>query len=139
MAVTGQFDLASILIFLGFCAWQIPHTYAIALFRKQDYQNSNIPLYPLVKGLQSTQRSMLVYILLFFASIVALFIYQYISVVTLVVMTVICGYWSYQDIILFKPNNEGFSTRQWGKKLFITSIIAVTVFSVVISLDYLFR
>ena len=30
-ADTGQFDLTALLIFLAFCAWQIPHTYAIAV------------------------------------------------------------------------------------------------------------
>ena len=32
-AVTGQFDTGAALLLLIFCLWQMPHSYAIAIFR----------------------------------------------------------------------------------------------------------
>ncbi len=139
LAVVGEPNLASLLIFLGFCAWQMPHSYAIAIFRKHDYQASSIPLLPIVKGLKSAQMQMLVYTLLYLLTIILLFVYHYVSYVTLIAMSAICLHWLYQTIVLFKPNDESFDAQKWGKKLFISSIIAVTVFSFVISIDFLFR
>ncbi len=138
LAVTGELNLSALLIFLGFCAWQMPHSYAIAIFRKHDYQASSIPLLPIVKGLKLAQIQMSFYTLLYLLTIVLLYVYHYVSSVTLIVMGAICLYWLYQTIALFKPNDENFNPQQWGKKLFITSIIAVTVFSVIISIDFLF-
>lgn len=137
LAVTGKPDLAAVLIFLGFCAWQMPHSYAIALFRKHDYQASDIPLLPLVKGVKSAQVQMLLYIVLYWTSIILLFAYNYIGYVSLLSMSAICVYWVYQVVVLFKPNQTAFDVSQWGKQLFITSILAVMLYSMVISLDFM--
>lgn len=136
VAVTGQFDMASLLIFLGFCAWQMPHSYAIAIFRKQDYQASNIPLLPLVKGLKTARLQMAFYISLFFMAVLGLVYKNYVSWITLVVMSMVCGYWLYQCIFLFKPHEVSFQAHQWGKRQFLTSIIAITLFSIIIAVDY---
>lgn len=135
LAVTGSPDMAALLIFLGFCAWQMPHSYAIALFRKQDYQASDIPLLPLVKGIKTAQRQMIVYMLLYWASIIALFAYGYIGYITLLALSAICVYWVYQAVALFKPEQDNFDVTKWGKQLFITSIFAVMLYSLFISLD----
>lgn len=138
VAVTGKLDLAALLIFIGFCAWQMPHSYAIAIFRKQDYQSSQIPLLPLVKGIKSAQRQMVFYTIIYWLTIVLLFVYGYIGYIAVVAMSTICGYWMYQSTVLYKPADTDFKVSTWGKKLFITSIMAVTVYSLVFALDFLF-
>lgn len=138
LAVTGQPDLAALLIFLGFCAWQMPHSFAIAIFRKADYTASQIPLLPLVKGLESAKRQMLFYTALYWLSIILLFAFGYIGYVSLIILSGICIYWIYKTIVLYKPNNPAFDAQKWGKKLFLISILAVTVYSIVLSLDFLF-
>ncbi len=136
LAVAGHPDIASALIFLGFCAWQMPHSYAIAIFRKDDYKASEIPLLPIIKGLKSAQVQMAVYTIIFYLSVVLLFVNHYVGYVTLILMGIICIRWLYQTIMLFQPNSAEFDEAQWGKKQFISSIIAVTVYSVCIGLDY---
>lgn len=138
LAVTGQFDLAAILIFLGFCAWQMPHSYAIAIFRTTDYKASKIPLLPLVKGIKSAQKQMLFYTALYWLSIILLFWFGYIGYVSVIVLSGICVFWMYQTASLYQPQNDDFDERVWGKKLFLTSILAVSVYSLVLSLDFLF-
>lgn len=138
LAVTGQFDLAAILIFLGFCAWQMPHSYAIAIFRTTDYKASKIPLLPLVKGIKSAQKQMLFYTALYWLSIILLFWFGYIGYVSVIVLSGICVFWMYQTVSLYQPQNDDFDERVWGKKLFLTSILAVSVYSLVLSLDFLF-
>ena len=37
-AVANQFDLGALLIFLGYALWQMPHSWAIAIYRFDDYK-----------------------------------------------------------------------------------------------------
>ncbi len=138
VAVTGQLDVGALLIFLGFCAWQMPHSYAIAIFREHDYHASSIPLLPIVRGIKSAQKQMLFYTALYWLSIILLFWFGYIGYISVIVLSGICVFWIYQMVSLYKPQSHDFDERVWGKKLFITSILAVSVYSLVLSLDFLF-
>lgn len=139
LSVTGQFDVATALIFLGFCAWQMPHSYAIGIFRDNDFRQSRIPLLPIVKGLNVCRQYMLVYVVVFWLMILAMFAYKYIGIISLLVMSCISGYWLYQIHALYQPETTDFIAATWGKKMFITSIFAITLFSIVISIDYIPR
>ncbi len=52
-AVTGDFDSGAAILLAIFSLWQMPHSYAIAIFRFKDYQAANIPVLPVVKESQS--------------------------------------------------------------------------------------
>src|SRR5699024_9916784 len=52
----------SMILFL----WQIPHTFAIAMRRRDEYKAAGIPMLPVVYGMEMTKRQSLIYILLLF-------------------------------------------------------------------------
>jgi protoheme IX farnesyltransferase len=62
-AIHGSVGAAGWLIFAIVFFWQPPHVWAIALFRKQDYQQAGIPMMPSVIGDQPTRWRMLWYTL----------------------------------------------------------------------------
>ncbi|PVF11392.1 protoheme IX farnesyltransferase, partial [Yersinia pestis] len=64
-AVTGQFDTGALILLLIFSLWQMPHSYAIAIFRFKDYQAANIPVLPVIKGISVTKNHITLYILAF--------------------------------------------------------------------------
>lgn len=49
-AVTGEFDSGAAILLAIFSLWQMPHSYAIAIFRFKDYRAANIPVLPVVKA-----------------------------------------------------------------------------------------
>ena len=62
-AVNGQVGAVGWLLFAIIFFWQPPHVWAIALFRKSDYERAGIPILPSVIGDQPTRWRMLWYTL----------------------------------------------------------------------------
>ena len=62
-AVTGGIDWASIALFLLIFMWTPPHFWALALWRNPDYTKAGVPMMPVVAGMESTKRQMLLYTL----------------------------------------------------------------------------
>ena len=60
-AVTGDISLASLALFVIIFLWTPPHTWALALFRRGDYEAAGVPMMPVVIGEKETKRQMLIY------------------------------------------------------------------------------
>jgi heme o synthase len=62
-AVNGRVGAAGLALFAIVFFWQPPHVWAIALYRKRDYEAAGIPMLPNVIGDERTRRRMLVHTL----------------------------------------------------------------------------
>ncbi|WP_417769697.1 heme o synthase [Stappia sp.] len=63
-AVTGSVTLESTVLFLIIFMWTPPHFWALALFKRGDYEAARIPMLPVVAGEDATRTQILVYSLL---------------------------------------------------------------------------
>jgi protoheme IX farnesyltransferase len=129
-AVSNRIDLPGILLFLILVFWQMPHFYAIALFRLEDYKAAKIPVLPVVKGVAITRWQILFFLLAFIISVLALPIFGFTGIVYLVIMSIISAIW-------FGLGIRGFwltDTKIWARKMFLFSLITITVFCVLVSL-----
>jgi protoheme IX farnesyltransferase len=61
VAVNGTVTAAGLTLFAIVFFWQPPHVWAIALYRKRDYEAAGIPMLPSVIGDEATRRRMLAY------------------------------------------------------------------------------
>ena len=60
-AVTGNVELASIVMFAIIFMWTPPHFWALALYRMRDYERVGVPMLPVVAGQDETRRQILIY------------------------------------------------------------------------------
>ena len=60
-AVSGDVGWASLSLFLIIFIWTPPHFWALALYRRQEYETAGVPMLPVVAGVAATTRQMLGY------------------------------------------------------------------------------
>ena len=65
-SVSNSLDPHALLLFLIIFAWTPPHFWALAIARRKDYENAEIPMLPVTHGLAFTRLHILLYTLLLF-------------------------------------------------------------------------
>ena len=65
-AVTGTLDPHALLLFLIIFIWTPPHFWALAIFRRADYEKVSIPMLPITHGVVVTRWHILAYTVILF-------------------------------------------------------------------------
>lgn len=131
LAVTNNFDPAALLLFLILVAWQMPHFYAIALYRQKEYEAANIPVLPIVKGHSATKKQILYYIIVFSFFVFSLTYFKYTGIIYTLAMAVACFMW----IRIAIKDYKSAQVDAWARKLFGFSLLVLLIFSTMISLE----
>ncbi|TPG64181.1 heme o synthase [Ewingella americana] len=131
-AVTGQFDMGAAILLLIFSLWQMPHSYAIAIFRFKDYQAAGIPVLPVVKGISVAKHHITVYILAFMIATLMLTLSGYAGYKYLIVAGAVSIWWLGMALKGYKAEND----IVWARKLFGFSIITIMSLSFMMSVDF---
>tara|TARA_Y100000815_G_C13337194_1_gene498317 strand:- start:1707 stop:2552 length:846 start_codon:yes stop_codon:yes gene_type:complete len=123
-AVTNQVDIGAILLFIILFTWQIPHFYAISIYRLEDFKTAGIPILPVQKSLYYTKVSMIVYIIAFSIAAVMPILFGYVGLIYFIVATILSFIWLAMGIQgLIKQVND----RIWAKKMFLYSVLMITI------------
>ena len=131
-AVTNQFDLGATLLFFVLVTWQMPHFYAIAMRRLDEYRAASIPVLPAKNGVSFTKITILVYIVLFILATTSLTYFKFTGLIYLFIMA-ICGLaWLFLGLQGFKKTID---EKVWARKMFLLSLIVLLVFSFTLSLS----
>lgn len=131
VAVTSAIDVGAILLFLILFFWQMPEFYSISIYRRKEYAAAKIPVMSVVKGVQSTKVQILIYMLAFTVSTLALGLFGYTGYIYMLIMTLLCVWWVWIAL-------QGFTTKddnKWAKSVFKFSLVVLVVFSILISID----
>ena len=103
-------------------AWQMPHFYAIALFRKKDYQQAKIPVTPIVMGDHRTKLEMQWYAGLFIVA--SLLLGYWIGLLYLFITAIMC-IWIIRQLTVSSTD-----ITKWARTQFKTSLIVLLIWSV---------
>lgn len=132
-AVSNELDLGALILFLILVIWQMPHFYAISIFRMKDYRAAAIPVLPIVKGMRTTKIHMLVYTLIFLVVCPLLTVFNYTGYGYLVLAIALSLGWIVLAI-------QGFANKTkdllWARNMFKYSLVVITVLSIAMMFDY---
>lgn len=135
VASCGHFNLGVVILFAILAIWQMPHSYAIAIFRLDDYKRAEIKVLPVVHGIKATKAHMLFWSILFLIANIALSLFGYTGIVYLVISTLMSLLWIYE--IYQGIHHAKIDDFKWAKRVFGMSILIITTLSVIMGLNYL--
>jgi len=130
VAVTGRIDTEAVILFLILALWQMPHFYAIAIFRAKDYAEANIPIMALVVGVRSTKRQILAYTLAFAIASVLLYVLGYAGSLYLLAVLVLSAYWLWVELHGMRARDD----VAWARRVFKASLIVLLIQSLAMAL-----
>lgn len=130
-AVSNSFDLAAFTLLVMFSLWQMPHSFAIAIFRFNDYRAAKIPVLPVARGILAAKKQIVLYVLAFVLATLMLTLGGYAGLGYLAVAAAMGLYWLYMAWGGYKAEDDS----KWARKVFGFSILTVTALSVMMSVD----
>lgn len=126
----GSPDSGALLLFLFLLLWQMPHFFAIALWRMNDYKKAGIDVLPLQRGIFWTKWEMLLYTALFFLAALALFWFGIAGTAHAGIALILSAVWIGYGIAGFWTKDD----QKWGRRSFILSL--VVLFSLSFSMNF---
>ena len=102
-------------LFLIMVIWQMPHFYAIAIRKKEDYAAANIPMLPVVKGERRTYIQSNIYLVLL---ILSSFLFLPLSSGLTIVSIILGIIWLAMSITASKKKEQ----KKWANKMFAYSL-----------------
>lgn len=130
-AVSSSIDFGALLLFLILVLWQMPHFYAIAMYRFDDYKAAEIPVLPVLKGMHITKIHMFLYVAAFLIACLALPIMGFTGATFGAIALLLGIFWLVLSIRGFSAANNA----TWARKMFVSSLIIITTLSITIPFD----
>jgi protoheme IX farnesyltransferase len=131
-AISNRLDLACVLMFVILVCWQMPHFFAIAIRRLEEYRAAHVPVWPLARSMQNTKQQMLLYALGFVGCVQLLSIAGYTGLTFSTILSLIGAYWCYACYQGLKTNDN----QRWAKSIFLLSLPILPVFSLLLAFNY---
>lgn len=130
VAGSGVIDAVAWTLFGLLMVWQLPHFYAIAIFRRNDYKKAGLPVWSVRYGTKSTKAQILFWIFVFAVLAPAPTLLGVTGYVYLVAAFGVSIYWLYQGAQTYQQLDD----VAWAKKMFGISLVVLLVLSAGITL-----
>lgn len=119
-AISPSFHIVPIVLFIILFIWQMPHTFAIAMKKVEDYKAANVAMLPVVYGFKMTKRQIAVYV----ACLLPMPFYLYSLGTTFIVIATV------MNIGFLALSIAGFFTKndlKWANAVFLYSVNYLTI------------
>lgn len=122
-AATNRFDWLALSLFAILVAWQMPHFYAIAIYREKDYEIARLPVLTVVRGPTTARFHIITFIVLFMGlsllpSVLGRTGYSY------AVLLGAAGIWWLYNALKLRPAE---ALTVWARRIFRLSLIILLV------------
>ncbi|MDQ0200082.1 heme o synthase [Neobacillus ginsengisoli] len=121
-SVTDSLNITVWLMFLIIFLWTPPHSWALALYKNEEYTKAGIPMMPVVKGPRSTKIQSLFYMALLFICSLVLFVSGNFNYFYLAGAIIFNSFLLYCTWKMWKEDDHQFI---WAKRTFICSLFYI--------------
>lgn len=130
-AATNQLDLGALILFFILVFWQMPHFYAIAMYRIKDYKAAGLPVLPIKRGMMVAKKQSVIYTFLFLVACTALSVFGYAGAVFAVVMSITGLWWLTEELSGFAVEDD----EAWARNMFGASLKVILILAIMLSVD----
>lgn len=128
-AVSNHLDFGAFLLFMMMVFWQMPHFFAIAIYRYDDYAAANIPVLPISRGMEVTKIQIILYIIAFTFTSLLLTFAGYTGLLYAAITLILGLAWLAIAIYGFRKQSDD---RAWAREMFVYSLVVIMCLSMVI-------
>jgi protoheme IX farnesyltransferase len=122
-AVANDLPAEAWLLVLIIFTWTPPHFWALALYRREDYKQSGLPMLPVTHGERFTLLHILLYTLVLIAATILPFIYKMSGFFYLVSALVLGGMFLAYAIALFRNYSDDLAKRTFRFSIIYLSLL----------------
>lgn len=120
-ALIGTFDAGAIILFLILFFWQMPHFYAISMFRRSDYASAGLPVWSVKYGMKSTKLQILIFTILYAIAAALLTVCGYTGITYVILAVALAVWWMAKGITSYKKLED----EKWARKMFGISLVVL--------------
>lgn len=132
-AISGSLDAIAWTLFALLMVWQLPHFYAISVFRRSDYKEANLPVWSVKYGTKSTKVQIFFWVVIFALISPLLTLFGATGYTFVVVMLGLSLYWIYIGIRYYHRLDD----VAWSRKMFGVSLIVLLAMCAIIAVGHL--
>ena len=119
ISISNEMLWYPIILCLIIFLWTPPHSWALAIYRSQDYSKAEVPMYPIINGIKKTLLMMNIYTALLVISVNLLFFLNFSGLIFFLTSNILNGIFVYKLYQLNITKNY----KKYSIKLFGYSII----------------
>ncbi|RTK93958.1 MAG: protoheme IX farnesyltransferase [Rickettsiales bacterium] len=130
-SVNGEVSWQSFSLFLIIFIWTPPHSWALALFRIDDYRNCNVPMMPVIKGEYYTKKQIMLYSIIMVATATLPYFLDMAGKFYLLSSITLGIGFLYYAIRLFSDYNHYYAKKLfWYSIFYLFSIFLILLFKI---------
>ena len=129
VAFSGRVDASAVLLFLAMTFWQMPHFYAIAMYRRSDYAAAKLPVLSVKRGMHAAKQQIVWYVVAFTIVSSLLAFYGSAGYIYWVVMLAVNMWWLLNGLQAYNKLDD----VKWARGMFFRSLTVLTVFSAAVA------
>lgn len=120
-ALSGQLDAVAWVLFGLMFVWQLPHFYAIAMFRADDYGRVKLPIWSVRYGMKSTKAQIFFWVVIYALLSPLLTLLHVAGLFCLVILFGTGLYWLYVGAKTYRMSDD----VAWARHMFGVSLIVL--------------
>lgn len=122
-AVDPTLPLSAWLLFMALILWQLPHFYALALYRKDDYAKSGLPLMTVVKSREFVMKHIIATAILYALATVSLVIFSPLPKIASSLFAVAAVVWVVMILLAKQRGTDAWARKTFGTSLYMPMVM----------------